>query len=141
MTKIVYNACHGGFGLSHDGVVRYAELKGLTLYLEKVEGGLGLVTYWTIPPDQWPKRIEGEASLEERIANNKVHSENTIYSRNIPRTDPALAQVVEELGTRANGAHASLRIAEVPAGSKYRIDEYDGAESVETPDSYDWQIA
>jgi hypothetical protein len=45
------------------------------------------------------------------------------------------------MGEKANGAHASLRIAEIPAGSKYRIDEYDGAESVETPDSYDWQTA
>lgn len=40
MTKIVYNACFGGFGLSEAGLMRYAELKGLTLYPEKNEGKL-----------------------------------------------------------------------------------------------------
>ena len=57
------------------------------------------------------------------------------------RADPVLVQVVEELGDKANGAYASLQIAEVPAGSRYRIDEYDGRESVMTPDDYEWEIA
>jgi len=50
------------------------------------------------------------------------------------RHDPILVRVVEELGEAASG---NLRIAEIE-GSIYRIDEYDGSESVETPDSYDW---
>lgn len=29
MAKIVYNACHGGFGLSKAAMARYAEIKGL----------------------------------------------------------------------------------------------------------------
>jgi hypothetical protein len=52
-----------------------------------------------------------------------------------------LVQVVEELGDKANGRCAKLRIAEVPAGTLYRIDEYDGFESVETKDSYEWNVA
>ena len=32
MTKIVYNACHGGFGLSEVAIRPYAEIKGITLY-------------------------------------------------------------------------------------------------------------
>jgi len=31
MKKVVINSCHGGFGLSHEAVVRYAELKGFDL--------------------------------------------------------------------------------------------------------------
>jgi hypothetical protein len=60
---------------------------------------------------------------------------------NIERNDPALAQVVEELGDKANGSCAKLRIQEVPAGTLYRIDEYDGSESVMTHDAYDWNVA
>lgn len=55
-----------------------------------------------------------------------------------PRHDATLVKVVEELGEKANGDCASLRICELPDGTEYRIDEYDGSESVETRDSYDW---
>lgn len=30
--KVAYNACFGGFDLSHKATMRYAELKGITLY-------------------------------------------------------------------------------------------------------------
>lgn len=53
------------------------------------------------------------------------------------RHDPILVQVVEELGDAASGFCACLRIAEIE-GSLYRIDEYDGFESVETPDEVQW---
>ena len=94
MTKIVFNACFGGFGVSQAAWERYVELGG------KAESG-------------W----------------------------DIERTDPILVQVVEELGERANGMCARLYIADVPAGTKYRIDEYDGSESVMTIDDYDWRTA
>lgn len=32
MTKIVYNTNYGGFGLSDAAIMRYAEIKGITLY-------------------------------------------------------------------------------------------------------------
>jgi hypothetical protein len=55
---------------------------------------------------------------------------------NISRHDTILVQVVEELGDKANGECAELAIAEVY--DSYRIDEYDGNESVMTSDDYDW---
>lgn len=33
------------------------------------------------------------------------------------------------------------RAAEIESGARYRIDEYDGSESVETVDSYEWDVA
>lgn len=57
------------------------------------------------------------------------------------RHDPLLVQVVEELGKAANDTYSDLRIVEVPSGTKYRIDEYDGNETVMTPDNYVWEIA
>ena len=94
MTKIVYNTCWGGFGLSEAAWERYVELGG------KAE-------------DQYE----------------------------VQRTDPILVQVVEELGADADGEYAELAIADVPAGTKYRIDEYDGVESVMTIDDYYWSVA
>ena len=59
----------------------------------------------------------------------------------LERTDPILVQVVEELGENANSLFSELAIADVPAGTKYRIDEYDGNESVMTIDDYEWSVA
>jgi hypothetical protein len=59
------------------------------------------------------------------------------YEGSLDRHDPALVQVVEELGDAASGFCGNLQIEEIE-GSLYRISEYDGSESVETPDSLDW---
>ncbi len=107
MTKIVYNNCFGGFGLSEDAILRYAEITGL-----KNTDAKGVVDPW----DGWG----GDA---------------------IDRADPSLVQVVEELGEAANGRSAALRIVELPAGTLYRIDEYDGSESVMTQEDYEWRVA
>jgi hypothetical protein len=53
-----------------------------------------------------------------------------------PRHNPVLVQVVEELGKRANGPGSDLCIAQV--FGPYRIEEYDGAETVMEPDDYTW---
>jgi hypothetical protein len=49
-----------------------------------------------------------------------------------PRHDERLIQVVEELGKDASGRHAKLEIHQL-SGNRYRIDEYDGNESVIEP--------
>ena len=57
------------------------------------------------------------------------------------RADPILVQVVEELGDEANIVYSDLQIRELPAGTLYRIDEYDGSETVMTQDEYTWKVA
>lgn len=59
----------------------------------------------------------------------------------IPRHDPCLVQVVEELGTNVDTAYSKLRIREVPDGSRYRIHEYDGFESVILESEEEWCVA
>ena len=51
----------------------------------------------------------------------------------IERDDPVLVQIVEELGPRANGMFAKLRVVGIPAQYTlfYTIQEYDGKESIE----------
>lgn len=55
------------------------------------------------------------------------------------RHDKRLVDVVEVLGDKASGFCAKLAIAEIDS-PMYRIDEYDGFESVETPETYNWVV-
>ncbi len=118
MTKIVYNACYGGFGLSDEAILRYAELKGIAVYPEKVHF---FTMYWTVP--------------------NGKDNDSCLREYDIERDDPILVQVVEELGEKANGRYAKLQIEEIEAGTLYRIDEYDGNESIMTQAEHSWRIA
>lgn len=53
---------------------------------------------------------------------------NDYYS--ISRDDLDLIQVIEELGSDANGKYSSLKIIEIPEDVKWYIEEYDGLEWV-----------
>lgn len=46
------------------------------------------------------------------------------------RNNPLLVQVVEELGAKANGFCADLKIVDIPDDVEWYIHEYDGLESV-----------
>lgn len=60
--------------------------------------------------------------------------------RNIPRHNNFLVEMVEALCDRASGRVAELRI-KIIDGNKYRIDEYDGYESVLTPTNcVEWEV-
>jgi hypothetical protein len=113
VTKIVYNACYGGFGLSDEAVEMYLDLKGFK---------------YTKTPDIWG-------------ANFVVEGWEDFYYSDIERDDPTLVQVVETLGEKANGMCANLSIEDLPKGTLYRITEYDGYESIETQEDLDWRVA
>lgn len=48
----------------------------------------------------------------------------------LPRDDPDLVAVVEELGSSANWSVSNLKIVEIPDGLQWGIEEYDGIEWV-----------
>jgi len=137
MTKVVYNACYGGFGLSKEACQRYWDIKGQQVWIEDARWGFDV---WLVAPEDRIPVKGGDAfyamSMDERIAYNQAYSKQTWRNSDVDRHDPVLVQVVEELGKKANGMCAQLAIAEVDG--PYRIDEYDGFESVETADSYAW---
>lgn len=129
--KIVTNNCYGGFGLSAKATKRLAEMEGKECYFfirnypdrtyvqvteEEAQASLG---YWHAFDVIDPNRKDLDTN------------EHGIYYSQIERDDPRLIQVVEELGDEANGDCAKLRIVEIPDGTQWEIDEYNGNEHVE----------
>ena len=132
--KVAINRCFGGFGLSHEAILRYFEIKGITVYPEQGKDHWKFWTYWTVKPEDRIESKEGDAfyamSLEDRRAYNQAHSEQTVYERDIARNDPALIQAIEELGEAAAGRFAEIAIVEIPDDANWQIEEYDGLEHV-----------
>ena len=77
------------------------------------------------------------AELKGLILNTEEYFEKD----SIPRHDSCLVQVVEELGKDVDTDYSDLRIREVPDGSRYRIHEYDGFESVILELEEEWCVA
>lgn len=108
MTEVVYNACYGGFGLSNEAILLYVKLM-------KEKNGIDC---------EVNKYDYGEKEM--------------LYLDTEPsRHDPILVEVVKNLGDEANGFCANLKISTI-SGSLYRIGEYDGLETVETPSGVNW---
>lgn len=109
MKKIVINTCYGGFGLSDEAMERVLELKGIP-YTKKTDRGF--VCFYTVAQNE-----------------NEVDNQ-FIGEYDFERDDPALVQAVEELGEKANGPHAELKVVSIPDDVQWYIYEYDGIESV-----------
>lgn len=52
------------------------------------------------------------------------------YDCDIARDDPVLVEVVEQLGTKANGGYSDLKIVEIPDDVDWYIVDYDGVEHI-----------
>jgi hypothetical protein len=131
MKKIVINDCHGGFSVSDEALVRYARIKEIKLWAEK--GKYQDHYYRVAPEDRAPVIPIGTwhtMSMEERTAHNERLDEERLTHRDFKRDDPALIQVIEEMGKAADGKYASLKIVEIPDDVEWEIQEYDGMEWV-----------
>jgi hypothetical protein len=111
--KIVINKCYGGFGLSHEAMMQYYQVKGIPVYPDVYpeDGDDEIVTYWPVKEED---RVVGEVFPL------------SVYD--IERTDPALVKVVEQLGDRASGYYSQLSVVEIPDDVKWTIQDYDGIE-------------
>lgn len=134
MNKIVINDCYGGFSLSTLAVKRYYELKYPEVQLFFYKSGFPYYSYTKVPMEK------ADVILTKDLGDSytgPLEEDYLVVSYCISRHDPILVQVVEELGKKANGNYADLKVVEI-SGSKYRVCEYDGQEWVETPEYLDW---
>ena len=78
--------------------------------------------------------LSGEAfALYHEIKGLTVSStftKDSFTEYDIKRDDPALVQVVEQLGDEANGLCSNLVVVEIPDDVKWVIEEYDGIEHI-----------
>jgi len=111
--RIVINVRYGGFGLSELAHEKLIE--------------------WGVPV-RASRASEGHYSKDEVVLD--LHLGGSGCSDRYgswlddDRTHPFLIRLVEELGDKANGSSAELRIVNVPAGVKWQIEDYGGAECV-----------
>jgi hypothetical protein len=107
--RVVINACHGGFSLSHAAIMRYHELQGQIIYFRTTEYA-DILLYHLDPADP--------------VA-------SAWNDRDIARDDPYLVRVVNEMGGEAAGGLAAmLKVVEIPESVAWHIQEYDGLEHV-----------
>lgn len=149
--KVAINVCYGGFSISPLATKRLAELNGQECYFFKTdyqgdpdtylpvtleeasEGRMMFYSAFSIPnPNELvPQKGWQERSPEERQISNANYQKYSLGSgRELDRADPKLIQVIEELGVKANGGCAKLKIVEIPDGTDYEIDECDGLEHI-----------
>ena len=89
--------------------------------------------------------LSAEASkiLNDKKGWTKDDFENYIEPQygntHLPRHDKYLVQVVESLGEVASAGMSELIVEEIN-GFRYIIDEYDGQESISTPEGMDWTV-
>ena len=153
MKKIVYNACYGGFALSAiaEKMLYEAKHDGKKAYVYKVV----FDTYYT------PIRYKRIDDIEELKSYDKYVDMLHVYTNdfgkefiddrnlylnkyelhtnkdNVDRKDKDLIKIIETLGRKvASTSLSNLKIAEVE--DKWRIIEFDGRETVETPESIKW---
>ena len=129
--KIVINRDSGVFKLSKAAIYRYAEIKGITLY--PYSEGCHTIFY-KVPPEQRVKPLPGNwlsNSFEDREAYCNQYYEEIVDEFEMPRNDPVLVQVVEELGEKASGTDALLKVVEIPDGVDWQIQQNTGSEWIE----------
>lgn len=128
--KVILNKCYGGFDVSSKAYRLYAKKKNIKLYKyisdfrdEKytkidINDNLLFCHYLT-------KDFGDEANISE-----EDYDKYNLYLREENRFDETLIETIEELGEKASGPCGNLKIIEIPDNCYYKIDEYDGIETI-----------
>ena len=143
--KIIINSCYGGFSLSPKGEQRYLELKGQKSYFYKqseYNWQNGKTEFTRIDNIDDVPGLFFYCTTYDQGASIPDYPEDIFHSRDLKRSDPILVQVVEELGPESFGKCAELEIVDIDKGRWFKIDEYDGYESIQYRDIDDeWILA
>lgn len=138
--KVVINKCYGGFSLSDAVYLKLIEY-GIPCraYIEQKRGENNL---WLPEPLN-----DGEVIFDRELTPPETDEMSALWHKNKNsgsrlfsnrywetwikdrRDDPRLIKAIEEIGTElASGDYARLKIIEIPDGTKYTVEEYDGQE-------------
>lgn len=120
MKKVVLNRCFGGFGISKQAA---------EIFLKQLEG----------------IQISHGLNIDDSIILNELKKEIQGFfcgfQFNNFRSHPLLIKLIEEKGSKfVSGDCAKLKIIAMEDSQKYRINEYDGLETIEFPEDIDWKV-
>ena len=130
--KMILNKCFGGFGVSDEGYKLYAQKKGVQLYPYEVNYSIDIHTITKSNSESnWLTTTYFTKDFGEKYEiSDEECKEYRLYFTDDDRLDKTLIEVVEELGEKANTRFSDLEVVEIPDGSYYIIDEYDGVETL-----------
>lgn len=132
--KVVLNDGYGGFGLSIDALLKYAKLKGVTLYFYEPEMTVEKSFYTRISATKAKKSwisiilTRDLGKFINRNQFNKLDDKQYFSIHDIKRHDPDLVEVVWSMGTKANDQHSQLKIIDIPDDVEYDIHAHAGNE-------------
>lgn len=133
--KVAINATHGGFGLSPDAIRLYCKKAGIPCYffnLEYTKDASGKYAPTLVQTDTPVGGLRWSAfsipNPSEHKDANKFVIDDKFEGKD--RANVHLIETIEELGEKANGAFAKLKILEIPDDVQWHIAEYDGWEWV-----------
>jgi len=117
--KVVYNSCYGGFGF-REKIIEWVRENQEELKKQYNDADVENLVEATLKGEMYddgsgPKTTDGVSRFE------------------IERGNHLLADIVDgetDYSGMINTRHSSLRVAEVPDGVEWVIDEYDGVETV-----------
>ena len=127
--KIVYNNCYGGYALSDKAIDWLSE--------HGSERTRQFITQKKIEANERIKDYDPKVRVTAN-STRKFYIMDAVRSF-LERHDPDLVAVVEALGKEVNDTFSSLAIEEID-GDMYNIEEYDGKETVVTPDDIGWTV-
>lgn len=131
MKKVILNKCYGGFGVSKLGYELYAKKKGLQLFCYEFDtNALKNHIYKYAKNDCLFTHYFTKDFGNNVQISNENYEKYSLYLREEHREDPILIEVIEELGDKANGRFANLKVVEIPDDLNYVIDDYDGIETL-----------
>lgn len=129
--KVILNKCYGGFDVSKEAYMLYAKKKGLKLYQYTYDFVSNKKCIYTRANDEALFKNYFIKDMGDNIEINKEdYKKYNLYLDDEHRQDPILIEVVEELGNKASGRYGRLEVVEIPDNCYYKIDDYDGVETI-----------
>lgn len=144
--EVVINGCFGGFGLSYEAIKEIMRRKGMECYGYQRQWTGTSFTHDYVRYDKmrndifkydlfycFAKDFGDKISADKfnNLLQKEIYFNEYSFDEDKERTDPDLVAVVKEMGKKASGHYANLYVVEIPDDVNWRIDEYDGSETVE----------